>query len=56
MKSFFFIIFIFILSCSTKQVNRIDDTDKFKDELNMDKFIIKLKAYSNKNPYPNIDN
>ena len=47
------IIFLF-LSCSSKTSNKVNNDINFKDELNMDKFIIKLKAYSDQNPYPNI--
>ena len=54
MKYYFLIILILISACVQKEVNNVKKNINLDNEMNVDKFIIKLKAYSDKNPYPDI--
>ena len=56
MKKFIIIIMLFLVSCSTKPLVKQNNDLNFNDEKDINKFIIKLKAYSNRNPFPNINN
>ena len=56
MKIFLFLIFIFVLACSTPSVNsRIIKFNDF-DRISFEKFKLKLNEYANKSSYPQIDN
>ena len=54
----FLLIFFFLIGCVTNQtkVNNDSTTFGYNDDLSLNEFRIKLEAYSNNNPYPNIDN
>ena len=56
MKNFIFLALILFSSCSTNSSNtNFVDELNFDEEFNTDQFILKLKSYSKKNSYPNID-
>ena len=54
----FLLIFFFLIGCVTTQtkVNNDSTTFGYNDDLSLNEFRIKLEAYSNNNPYPDIDN
>ena len=57
MKQFLFLAFILMVSCKSNSIIPKSSTNiKFNEDMNIDKFIIKLEAYSQNKPYPNIDN
>ena len=57
MKNFIFLALILFSSCSTNSPNtNIVDKLNFEEEFDTNQFILKLKAYSKNNSYPNIDN
>ena len=58
MKYLFLAIYIFFITSCTSQValKKSEDNTNLIDEMNIDKFIIKLKAYSDRNSYPDIKN
>ena len=58
MKYLFLAIYIFfIISCTSQVVlKKNKDNTNLVDEMNIDKFIIKLKAYSDRSSYPDIRN
>ena len=57
MKNFIFLTLVLISSCSSNSssVNLVDKLN-FEEEIDINKFIIKLEIYSKNNSYPNIDN
>ena len=56
MKIYLF-LFVLLLSCSTiNQDNILKKDMEFSEKLSMEDFKIKLKVYSKKSEYPNIDN
>ena len=54
----FLLIFFFLIGCVANQSKFNNDTSTFNynDDLSFNEFRIKLEAYSNNSPYPNIDN
>ena len=54
----FFLIFLFLLSCSSSQneINSNNSKVNFSEDLTLEQFKIKLEDYANNNPYPNINN
>ena len=58
MKNLLLVIYIFFITSCTSHValKKSEDNTNLIDEMNIDKFIIKLKAYSDRNSYPDIKN
>ncbi len=56
MKFLRYIFIILIFACSAQNTKKVNKDINFKNEIDIDKFVIKLKAYSNQNPYPDIKN
>ena len=57
MKNFILLSIILISSCSLNDSSSVSvNVSDFKDEVNVERFISKLKIYSKNNFYPNIDN
>ena len=56
MKNFLMFIIIFISACNYK-VTKKDTINNitFSDDINFEQFKVKLKEYSEKSSYPNID-
>ena len=52
MKNFFFLMVIFLISCSQNDI-RNDFTPS--DKMSFDEFRLKLEEYVENNPYPKID-
>ena len=52
MKNFYFIVLIFLTSCSTTMIK---NDINFSENLTFEEFKIKLDEYSKNNDYPNID-
>ena len=56
MKIFFFIIIVFLFSCSSKNEKKIlTENFDFSKELSFNEFKYKLEEYAKTAPYPNID-
>ena len=57
MRIFIFFALIFLSSCksNTLQNNSINDFN-FSKDMSIEEFRLKLEAYAEKNPYPNLDN
>ncbi len=53
MNKFFLIIIFFLASCSP---NTVRNDIIFTDQMSFEDFKVKLEAYANNKPYPNIDN
>ena len=56
MKKIFLIFFILLSSCISTENNTENYNLDFSKNMTFDEFGIKLKVYSEKSPYPNIDN
>tara|TARA_B100001121_G_scaffold268084_1_gene251763 strand:+ start:4556 stop:4729 length:174 start_codon:yes stop_codon:yes gene_type:complete len=57
MKKLFFLIVLFLPSCSIDNKNQISNINlKFSDKLTLDEFRLKLEQYAENSEYPNIDN
>tara|TARA_Y100000591_G_C21613098_1_gene583875 strand:- start:352 stop:522 length:171 start_codon:yes stop_codon:yes gene_type:complete len=54
MKIILILLLLLITSCAKKNNDINDNIVNFDNEMNIDKFISKLKIYSIKNPYPDI--
>ncbi len=52
MKKFFFLILIFLASCSAK---KIENDFNFSNQMSLKEFKIKLEEYTKNNSFPNID-
>ena len=56
MKKIFIILFFFIIGCSNHNIKDSDNyQSNFSLDMDMEEFKTKLKEYSKKEPYPNID-
>ena len=58
MRYLFLAIYIFFITSCTSQValKENEDNTNLVNEMNIEKFIIKLKAYSDRSSYPDIKN
>tara|TARA_Y100001970_G_scaffold262848_1_gene347625 strand:+ start:238 stop:408 length:171 start_codon:yes stop_codon:yes gene_type:complete len=56
MKYYLLILFFLISSCASNESKKTHNDLDFNNIIDTDEFIIKLKAYSDKNPYPEIEN
>ena len=58
MRYLFLAIYIFFITSCTSQVTlkENEDNTNLVNEMNIEKFIIKLKAYSDRSSYPDIRN
>ena len=52
MNKLYFLIFIFLISCSSNEIRK---DFNFSNQMNFDEFKIQLEEYAKNNPYPNID-
>jgi len=52
-KSFYIILLLFVISCSSKSIE--NNNFDFSDKISFEEFKIKLNEYAIKNTYPNID-
>ena len=52
MNKIFFLIILFLFSCST---NVTQKKINFSDEMTIEEFKIKIEAYARNNPYPKMD-
>ena len=56
MRLYLIVTLFLMAACSAKITEKKDNDKNLINENNMDKFIIKLKVYSDKSPYPDIKN
>ena len=58
MKKYIFVLMIFLMSCSNKNIatnNKNQKKINFSQNISLNQFLIKLNNYANNNPYPKID-